>query len=193
MLVFKPISAGSQQSFNHPMILSFVYRARPVQSLLAALRRVATRRCCCSRRSTDDVPSVREPRHWLTNFGTERHWNFQAEPNPLLNGRRLPLNMGKVLGGGSSVNGMIWSRGHKNDWDYFAKEAGDPGWTYEMNPSSACTVGSRTGREPPTRGGVARAASSMWNRRVIPIRWPRRCWRLFDPSTFPPSMTKTVK
>jgi hypothetical protein len=26
---------------------------------------------------------------------------------------------------------MIWSRGHKNDWDYFAKEAGDPGWTYE--------------------------------------------------------------
>jgi len=43
---------------------------------------------------TDDVPSVREARQWLTNFGTERHWNFQAEPNPLLNGRRLPLNMG---------------------------------------------------------------------------------------------------
>jgi choline dehydrogenase len=58
--------------------------------------------------STDDVPSVREPRQWLTNFETERHWNFQAEPNPLLNGRRLPLNMSKVLGGGSSVNGMIW-------------------------------------------------------------------------------------
>ena len=80
---------------------------------------------------TDDVPSVREARQWLTNFGTERHWNFQAEPNPLLNGRRLPLNMGKVLGGSSSINGMIWSRGHKNDWDYFADEAGDPGWSYE--------------------------------------------------------------
>jgi choline dehydrogenase len=80
---------------------------------------------------TDDVPSVREARQWLTNFGTERHWNFQAEPNPLLNGRRLPLNMGKVLGGSSSINGMIWSRGHKNDWDYFANEAGDPGWSYE--------------------------------------------------------------
>src|SRR6201981_2942066 len=80
---------------------------------------------------TDDVPSVREARQWLTNFGTERHWNFQAEPNPLLNGRRLPLNMGKVLGGSSSINGMIWSRGHKNDWDYFADEVGDPGWNYE--------------------------------------------------------------
>jgi choline dehydrogenase len=80
---------------------------------------------------TDDVPSVREARRWLTNFGTERHWNFQAEPNPLLNGPRLPLNMGKVLGGSSSINGMIWSRGHKNDWDYFADEAGDPRWSYE--------------------------------------------------------------
>jgi len=80
---------------------------------------------------TDDVPSVREARQWLTNFGTERHWNFQAEPNPLLNGRRLPLNMGKVLGGSSSINAMMWSRGHKNDWDYFAKEAGDPGWSYD--------------------------------------------------------------
>src|SRR5262249_41901257 len=46
---------------------------------------------------TDDVPGVREARQWLTNFGTERHWNFQAEPNPLLNRRRLPLNTGKVL------------------------------------------------------------------------------------------------
>src|SRR5215471_122819 len=80
---------------------------------------------------TDDVPSVREARQWLTNFGTERHWNFQAEPNPLLNGRRLPLNMGKVLGGSSSINAMMWSRGHRNDWDHFADEAGDPGWSYE--------------------------------------------------------------
>jgi len=80
---------------------------------------------------TDEVPSVREARQWLTNFGTERHWNFQAEPNPLLNGRRLPLNMGKVLGGSSSINAMMWSRGHRNDWDHFADEAGDPGWSYE--------------------------------------------------------------
>jgi choline dehydrogenase len=41
------------------------------------------------------------------------------------------MNMGKVLGGGSSINLMAWSRGHKNDWDYFASEAGDPAWNYE--------------------------------------------------------------
>jgi choline dehydrogenase len=39
--------------------------------------------------------------------------------------------MGKALGGCSSINAMMWSRGHKNDWDYFADEAGDPSWGYE--------------------------------------------------------------
>jgi choline dehydrogenase len=49
----------------------------------------------------------------------------------LLNGRRLLLSAGKVLGGSSSINAMIWSRGHRNDWEYFAEEAGDPRWRYE--------------------------------------------------------------
>ena len=65
---------------------------------------------------TDDVPSVREPGQWPANLGTERDWGFEALPNPVLNGRRLPLSMGKVLGGGSSINVMAWARGHKNDW-----------------------------------------------------------------------------
>jgi choline dehydrogenase len=39
--------------------------------------------------------------------------------------------MGKVVGGGSSINVMVWARGHKNDWDYFADESGDKAWGYE--------------------------------------------------------------
>jgi len=35
------------------------------------------------------------------------------------------------LGGGSSINAMIWARGHKSDWDFFASETGDPAWGYE--------------------------------------------------------------
>ena len=74
----------------------------------------------------DDVPSVTEAAQWPANLGSDRDWAFQARPNPHLNGRSIPMNMGKILGGGSSINVMIWARGHKNDWDYFAAEAGDP-------------------------------------------------------------------
>src|SRR5262245_51513765 len=60
----------------------------------------------------DDVPSVSEPHRWFENLGTERDWKFAAEPNPHLNGRRMSLPMGRVLGGGSSINVMAWARGH---------------------------------------------------------------------------------
>jgi choline dehydrogenase len=79
----------------------------------------------------DDVASIQEAASWPVNLGGEHDWNFTAEPNPSVNGRSLPLSMGKVLGGGSSINLMIWARGHKNDWDFFADEAGDPAWNYE--------------------------------------------------------------
>src|SRR5258707_5531054 len=80
---------------------------------------------------SDDVPSVIEAGQWPLNLGSDRDWAFQAQPNPHLNGRSIPMNMGRVLGGGSSINVMVWARGHKNDWDYFASEAGDPAWSYE--------------------------------------------------------------
>jgi choline dehydrogenase len=76
---------------------------------------------------TDDLPSVSDPGQWHANLKTDRDWGFEAVLNSRLNGRRLPLSMGRVLGGGSSINVMGWARGHKNDWDYFAEEAGDTG------------------------------------------------------------------
>jgi choline dehydrogenase len=79
----------------------------------------------------DDVPSVIEAGQWPLNLGSERDWGFMGQPNPHLNGRSIPLNMGKVLGGGSSINVMCWARGHKNDWDFFAAEARDAAWSYE--------------------------------------------------------------
>jgi choline dehydrogenase len=79
----------------------------------------------------DDVPSVMEAAQWPLNLGSERDWAFMGQPNPHLNGRSLPLSMGKVLGGGSSINAVGWARGHRNDWDFFAAEAGDMAWNYE--------------------------------------------------------------
>jgi choline dehydrogenase len=79
----------------------------------------------------DDVPNVRTANLWPTNLGTERDWSFEALPHPAVNGRALPLSMGKVLGGGSSINVMLWARGHRSDWDHFATEAGHPAWNYD--------------------------------------------------------------
>ena len=80
---------------------------------------------------SDDVPEVVEAGQWPMNLGSERDWSFQAQPNPHLNGRAIPMDMGKVLGGGSSINAMAWARGHKADWDFFASAAGDTAWNYE--------------------------------------------------------------
>ena len=80
---------------------------------------------------TDDVPKVMDPGQWFQNLGSERDWSFIGEPNPHLNGRSIFSNMGKVLGGGSSINTMVWARGHRDDWDFFASESGDMAWNYE--------------------------------------------------------------
>jgi choline dehydrogenase len=80
---------------------------------------------------SDEAESVLNPALWPTNLGSAREWGFQAQPNPHLNGREIPMAMGKGLGGGSSINVMVWARGHRSDWDYFASEAGDQRWGYE--------------------------------------------------------------
>jgi choline dehydrogenase len=57
------------------------------------------------------------------------NWNYVSEPEPGLNGRRLTHPRGRVLGGSSSINGMVYIRGHARDYDRWA-EAGLPGWDY---------------------------------------------------------------
>ncbi len=79
---------------------------------------------------TDEVAAVMDATLWPLNLGSERDWGFLSEPNPHLDSRSIPLPMGKVLGGSSSINGMVWARGHRDDWDFFAAEAGDDAWSY---------------------------------------------------------------
>jgi choline dehydrogenase len=80
---------------------------------------------------SDEVEQVMDPNLWVSALGTELDWGFVAEPNPHLNGRAIPYSMGKVLGGGSSINAGLWSRGHRASWDGYAAEADDPSWGYD--------------------------------------------------------------
>lgn len=56
-------------------------------------------------------------------------WGYQSEPEPHLDGRRLATPRGKVVGGSSSINGMVYVRGHARDYDTWA-EMGADGWSY---------------------------------------------------------------
>ena len=56
---------------------------------------------------------------------------YETEPEPGLNGRRLRYPRGKVLGGCSSINGMIYMRGQARDYDSWAEMLGDEEWSWE--------------------------------------------------------------
>jgi choline dehydrogenase len=56
-------------------------------------------------------------------------WGYKSEPEPHLGGRRIAVPRGKVLGGSSSINGMVYVRGHARDFDTWA-EMGANGWAY---------------------------------------------------------------
>ncbi|MBY8918116.1 choline dehydrogenase [Nitratireductor sp. L1-7-SE] len=56
-------------------------------------------------------------------------WGFQSEPEPHLGGRVLATPRGKVIGGSSSINGMVYVRGHARDFDHWADE-GATGWAH---------------------------------------------------------------
>ncbi|MEJ8839046.1 GMC family oxidoreductase [Ramlibacter sp. AN1133] len=60
----------------------------------------------------------------------QANWKFQTVPQPGLGGRRGYVPRGKVLGGSSSINAMIYTRGHRADYDAWAAE-GNPGWSFE--------------------------------------------------------------
>lgn len=57
------------------------------------------------------------------------NWGYNTVPQAGLGGRRGYQPRGKVLGGSSSINAMIYARGHRNDYDHWA-ELGNPGWSY---------------------------------------------------------------
>ncbi|WP_172329054.1 GMC family oxidoreductase [Mangrovicoccus sp. HB161399] len=80
---------------------------------------------------SDRVPQVIDSTQWMWNIGTSRDWGYKAAPSATVNGRTPVLPMGKVLGGGSSINGSVWARGHRNDFDNWAAASGEEAWNYE--------------------------------------------------------------
>ena len=57
-------------------------------------------------------------------------WGYQTDPEPNLNNRRIEAMRGKVLGGSSSINGMVYIRGQAEDFDHW-RQLGNAGWSYD--------------------------------------------------------------
>jgi len=79
---------------------------------------------------TDAGPFIQMPAALSYPMNMSRYdWGYQSEPEPHLGGRRLATPRGKVIGGSSSINGMVYVRGHARDFDHWL-EAGATGWSY---------------------------------------------------------------
>jgi choline dehydrogenase len=78
----------------------------------------------------DTHPFVHIPGTFVRLFGSRRMWMHRSEPEPGLNGRPMHVPQGRTLGGGSSVNAMIYIRGQAQDYDDWAALGAD-GWAWD--------------------------------------------------------------
>ncbi len=80
----------------------------------------------------DNYPWIHIPVGYLYCIGNPRtDWLYFTEADPGLNGRQLRYPRGKVLGGCSSINGMIYMRGQARDYDHWAELTADPAWRWD--------------------------------------------------------------
>ncbi len=79
----------------------------------------------------DSYPWIHIPvGYFKTMLNPKIDWCFQTEPDPGLNGRSIPWPRGKVLGGSSSINGLVYIRGQSHDYDQW-RQLGNTGWSWD--------------------------------------------------------------
>jgi choline dehydrogenase len=78
----------------------------------------------------DDAPTIANPSIWFYNVGGPLDYHLPVSPSPRLNNRAFNMALGHVLGGGSSINAMVWTRGMQRDYDGWAKN-GAKGWAFD--------------------------------------------------------------
>ncbi|WP_249998562.1 GMC family oxidoreductase [Actinoplanes sp. M2I2] len=97
---------------------------------------------------------VSDPDRWPENLGSERDWGYLTEPSRQVADRRLFYSMGKGLGGGSSINVGVWSRGHRTDWDDLARISADERWNYRSILETYRRLETWRGSPDPDRRGM---------------------------------------
>jgi choline dehydrogenase len=101
---------------------------------------------------------ISDPRLWPTNFGTDTDWGCSTVPQPHLNGRSIVAPVGKVIGGGSSINATVWLNGDRADYDAWEAAAG-PGWGFDHLIRNFKKAERYAGGESAMRGGSGMIAT----------------------------------
>src|ERR1700710_224096 len=78
----------------------------------------------------DGNPAIHDPGRLFELWDSEQDWGYRTLPQAACAGRELHWPRGRVLGGSSALNGMIYARGHRSDYDAWAY-AGNDGWGYD--------------------------------------------------------------
>ena len=78
----------------------------------------------------DTAPTIGEPSVWFYNLGGPLDFALPIKPTPQLENRTFNIALGHVLGGGSSINAMVWTRGMERDYDAWAA-GGAEGWAFK--------------------------------------------------------------
>ena len=77
-----------------------------------------------------DISAISVPGRFGEGIGTDVDWQFETIPQRVLRNRKLPWPRGKVLGGTSALNFMVWNRPNREDLDAW-KELGNEGWGWD--------------------------------------------------------------
>ena len=118
----------------------------------------------------DNYIWVHIPVGYLFCFGNPRvDWGFQTVNEPGLNGRSLLYPRGKVLGGCSAINGMIYMRGQARDYDHW-RQLGNPGWGWDDVLPYVLTHEDHWALEPEEFNG-AHARGGEWRVENPRVRW----------------------
>lgn len=109
----------------------------------------------------NDRPEIRDfTQSWmLTLPGSPVDWAYRSVSQPQLLDKTQSYSAGKVLGGSSSINGMVWVRGHRGDYDRWAAN-GCPGWEFDTVLPSFKHIENVMGGDPAYRGTAG--AISIW-------------------------------
>ena len=78
----------------------------------------------------DTKLAIHDASKWWTLLGSEVDWGYETEEEPGYGGRKINCNRGKVLGGSSSINAMVYIRGNRWDYDHWS-ELGCCGWSFK--------------------------------------------------------------